>query len=315
MAPVAKAASEIGARYGLWFEPERVVAGTAVDVAHPEWVLWRKDEHTTGLLDFGRVEVQDYFLEIVGRLMSIPGFGCYRQDFNMDPLQWWLDNDAPDRVGITEARYVEGLYRFWDRLAEAYPDAIRENCASGGRRIDLEAIQRFHFHQKSDLWFHNVADQSSLFALSQYLPNGILSTPIDRMDVTTFHSVLPSSISLGWIADAPDFDYDRAVRLCARFRELRPLLAKDWYPLTPFSRALTSCLGSQYHSPEDVAGMILLFRRVHCPYPELEVSLAGLDPAAVYRLAWEVSGRTEEASGAALMDGFRLALPPRGSPN
>ncbi|MGB9598155.1 MAG: alpha-galactosidase, partial [Candidatus Poribacteria bacterium] len=39
MAPVAKSAKDNGMIYGLWFEPERVVAGTWIHKNHPEWLL------------------------------------------------------------------------------------------------------------------------------------------------------------------------------------------------------------------------------------------------------------------------------------
>ena len=46
MAPVAQAAKDAGAIYGLWFEPERVVRGTTVHREHPEWVLWSNQSTT-----------------------------------------------------------------------------------------------------------------------------------------------------------------------------------------------------------------------------------------------------------------------------
>ena len=49
----------------------------------------------------------------------------------MDPLPYWLHNDAPDRQGITEMKYVAGLYAYWDRLAKAWPvSADRQARAS-----------------------------------------------------------------------------------------------------------------------------------------------------------------------------------------
>ena len=64
-----------------------------------------------------------------------------RIDFNIDPLPFWefLNAQDPDRVGIAEIRYVEGLYRMWDDLLANTPLRFIDNCASGGRRIDLEA--------------------------------------------------------------------------------------------------------------------------------------------------------------------------------
>ncbi|MBN2446757.1 MAG: NPCBM/NEW2 domain-containing protein, partial [Phycisphaerae bacterium] len=117
--PVATAAQAHNMAYGLWFEPERVVAGSALHRDHPEWLLSAgAGEQETYLANFALPEVREYFFEIVKEFMDLPGFQVYRQDFNMDPLPYWQYSDAPDRQGISEAKYVEGLYEFWDRLAE-----------------------------------------------------------------------------------------------------------------------------------------------------------------------------------------------------
>ena len=48
------------------------------------------------------------------------GIDLYRQDYNIDPLPFWRNNDAPDRQGITENKYVVGYLAYWDGLlAEA----------------------------------------------------------------------------------------------------------------------------------------------------------------------------------------------------
>jgi hypothetical protein len=59
-----------------------------------------------------------------------------------DPLPYWRANDAPDRQGMAEIRHVEGLYEFWNDLLRRHPGLVIDNCASGGRRIDLETISR-----------------------------------------------------------------------------------------------------------------------------------------------------------------------------
>lgn len=51
-------------------------------------------------------------------------------------------NDADDRKGITEIKHIMGLYRLWDALLERFPHLIIDNCASGGRRIDIETLRR-----------------------------------------------------------------------------------------------------------------------------------------------------------------------------
>lgn len=309
MAPIAEAALEQGMIYGLWFEPERVVPNTAIDRDHGPWVLRSRqmDARWGSLLDFGLPEVRDFFFGIVEQYLKLPGLDVYRQDFNTDPLLFWRENDAPDRQGIHEMKYIEGHYAFWDRIRAAHPDIFMEECASGGRRTDLETIMRFQTHQKSDYWFDNLVDQASLFALSAYLPNALISVPLSRLDDTSFHSTLASSLITGWIADAPDFDTARAGHLTAVYRSVRHLLNGDWYGLTPWSRDLEHWLASQYHREDLGEGMILAFRRDNCG-SSLTVRLIGLDPAALYELRSTVTGETGRRTGAQLMAGLELSL-------
>ncbi|MBI4550873.1 MAG: alpha-galactosidase [Candidatus Latescibacteria bacterium] len=312
MGPVASAAKDHGMIYGLWFEPERVMEGTWLYTHHPEWILHSSragGRRNACLLNFGLSEVQDYFFSIVKGFMDLPGFRVYRQDFNIDPLPYWRDNDAPDRQGITEMKYIEGLYAYWDRIAQTWPDSLREECASGGRRIDLETIMRLHIHQKTDYWFDNEVDQASLWGLSQYLPNNLFVAHLSRLDEYSFHSTLASSLCLGWIADAPDFDAQTGKRLLDRYRAVRHLLIGAWYPLLPYSRDLHDWIASQYHRPDLDEGMVLAFRRPHSPYRTADVSLRGLDAHATYDLSFDRTGATARATGADLMNRFPLTLP------
>ena len=59
------------------------------------------------------------------------GLDWYREDANIAPLEYWRHADAPDRQGITEIRYIEGIYAFWDELIQRHPHLMIDNCASG----------------------------------------------------------------------------------------------------------------------------------------------------------------------------------------
>jgi alpha-galactosidase len=310
MAPVALAAKQNNMIYGLWFEPERVVAGTTVQRNHPDWCLGtQKGEQGTYLLNFGRTEVQDYFFNIVKGFMELPGFRVYRQDFNMDPRPYWLYNDAPDRQGITEMKYIEGLYAYWDRLAKSWPDSLREECASGGHRMDLEVIQRLHIAQKTDYWFDYDVDQAALWGISQYLPNNCIVAHLNTMDDYSFHSTMASSLCLGWIADAPDFDVARGKELLGRYLEVRHLLIGAWYPLLPYSRDLSKWMAVQYDRPDLGEGMVLVWRRPESPYSGVQVSLHGIAPDATYELSFDSTGKKVRVKGADLAKDFVLTLP------
>jgi alpha-galactosidase len=309
MGPVAAAARSHGMVYGLWFEFERVVAGTWLHENRPEWLLSSSDQpQGTYLLNLGLPEVRDYLFGIVRGFMELPGFRVYRSDFNMNPLPYWRHTDAPDRQGITEMKYVGGLYEFWDRIARTWPDSLRIECASGGRRIDLETVMRMHVHQKSDYWFHNEVDQASIWGLSQYLPNNVFMAPLNRMDDNSFRSAMATSLCLGWIADAEDFDLARARQLVGQYREVRPLLVGGWYPVLPYTRAADQWIASQYDRPDLGRGMVLAFRHAESPEKTKVLQLHELRTDATYELHCQDSGAKLVAKGSELMAGIPVTI-------
>ena len=89
-----KAVSDLAHAHGmqliLWFEPERVTAGSWLQQNHPEWLLGDT------LLDLGNPDARTWLTDHVDRLISEQGIDLYRQDFNMDyPLTpYSLDDDA-----------------------------------------------------------------------------------------------------------------------------------------------------------------------------------------------------------------------------
>lgn len=320
MGPVAAAAKANGLIYGLWFEPERVVKDTWLDKNHPEWVLTDRpraeiepNAWAAGILNFGLPEVPDYFFNIVKGFMDLPGFKFYRQDHNLGPLSYLRYNDAEDRQGITEMKYFEGLYVYWDKIADAYPDSFREECAGGGGRIDLETIKRFHIHQKSDYNFDYETNQQTVWALSQYMPNNSFVVPLKHTDDYAFHSNMASSLLPAWIADDPSFDFKRGKQLTDRYRSVRHLLIGDWYPLTPNGHDPTEWMAQQWNRPDLSEGMIIALRRPECPSDHVQVALHGLDPKATYELTSDRTGAKTRVSGADLAKQYTISLPEKRS--
>ena len=119
--------------------------------------------------------------EYIGDMIEQNGIDYYRQDFNMEPDKYWARYDEPDRIGMKEIRHIEGLYAFWDYLLERFPGLLIDNCASGGRRLDLETIKRSAPLWRSDYYHYDDPDgyQCHNFGLSFFLPfhgTGILQT-------------------------------------------------------------------------------------------------------------------------------------------
>ena len=310
MGPVAKASLDRGGIYGLWFEPERVVAGTPIHKEHPEWVLSAHDgPNGTYLFNLGNPDAREHFYNIVKGFMELPGFEIYRQDFNMDPLPYWLYTDAPDRQGMTELKYIEGLYLFWDEIAKNYPNSLREECASGGRRIDLETVIRMHIHQDSDYWFQWDTDQNQIWGMGQYLPNNVFVSHFHNLDEYGFVANMAASLCLGWIADDPDFDKAKAKQMMDRYHAVKELFIGAWYPLLLSTKDDNVWMGSQYYRKDLEKGIVIVQRRKNSLYASLDAKLRGLNAQANYRVTNEKTRESQVLSGTELMEkGFRILI-------
>ena len=117
--PLSDALRASGRELMLWFEPERVIKGSEWYKEHHDWMF--DIGGNTLLLNLGNPQARQFVTDFISDRIDEFGLGCYRQDFNMDPLPYWHAADAPDRQGMAETRHIEGLYAFWDELAQASP--------------------------------------------------------------------------------------------------------------------------------------------------------------------------------------------------
>ena len=105
--PIADECHRLGLKWLIWWEPERVVQGTRIASENPQFVLGGT---SGGLFNLADPKARRWMTNLLNRQIDEFGVDCYRNDFNMGPLSFWRANDKPDRQGITEIRYIEGLY-------------------------------------------------------------------------------------------------------------------------------------------------------------------------------------------------------------
>lgn len=322
MEPVSMAAQEYNMKYGLWFELERVMAGTQFALNHPELMLHNTieevndPEHETLLADLGKAAAIDYIYAIVERFFKLKNFTCYRQDFNLNPLNFWRSNDTPDRIGITEIKYINGLYVYLDRIRANYPELFMDGCASGGKRMDIEMIKRFHTHQKTDYVFSNTVDQNSLFALAHYLPNSSFTAHINRYDDYTFHSVCDATLCLGWTADSETetfgndipFSLERAKSLIGRYQQVQPFLNADFYPLTAPDHSEQALIACEYIDGKAHKGVLFIYKREENTENELTIQLKAIDSDANYFFTELTNNISETVSGEKALNGYKIKL-------
>jgi alpha-galactosidase len=268
----------------VWFEPERVTPGTWLYETHPEWLLGKDGEQK--LLNLGNPDAWKWLVDHVDKLLTDQGIDLYRQDFNMDPLDYWRNADAPDRQGITEIKHVTGYLAYWDELLRRRPGLRIDTCASGGRRNDLETLRR-----SVPLW------------RSDYIMEPFHGTGVKEPDAYLFRSMMTPYPNCLWDARRTDLNYDELRRLVSQWKEVNPNYAGDFYPLTPYSLERSAWIGWQFDRPETGEGMVQVFRREESIYRAADLVLRGLDRDARYTLTdLDAPERMQEMSGADLLD-------------
>ena len=303
---ISKTLAEAEVEFGLWFGPERANSSAPVVRQQPD-LLRRIDRSTHYTVRMDLPEAREWFLSQVDRLVQEAGLTCFRQD-----LSGTFGEEPENRKGVSESHHIAGLYELWDTIKTRYPDMVMEGCCGGGRRIDLETISRFHWHQKSDRWFDSESDQSSLYGANLFLPGGIINIPTQATDDYGAWSAFAGQFCLGWHPLDADFPMEQARKQVERYKRIRPLLSGDFYPLTPPS-VDQPWLGYQFHRSDLDEGVALIFRRgivkPLIPVGEsLSVSLRGLEPDSRYRLQFEGSGREQIKNGRVLAEAMEIII-------
>ena len=273
--PLSDAAKDAGMKFLLWFEPERAIWGTPLTQEHPEWFLGEKKELMTVLLNLGIPEARRWITDLIVSKIEEFGVDCYRQDFNMDPLAFWRSNDAPDRVGMTEIRHIEGLYEFWDALLARCPGLLIDNCASGGRRIDLETIGRSIPLWRSDVqcWpsFDTTASQVHTHGLAHWVPCSTTGAQMRPGDTYNFRSAMCTGIQFPLFSYEknpidPNYPWAWHRERLAEMRRAIPYYFGDYYPLTACSVSAELWMAYQMHREDLGEGIFVAFRREKSPF-------------------------------------------------
>jgi alpha-galactosidase len=275
--PISEPLAKAGVAFGLWFTPEAFE-----DMADPQ--------------------VREKFLAVVDGYVKNQGMTMYRQDGCVTP-----GGIGPDRFGIPEMQHIAGLYELQDQLRRRYPFLVMEGCCGGGRRIDLESLSRFLWHQKSDSWFHTVSDQSGLCGANLYLPGGVINVPTEATDNFGLWSSFAGQLCLAWHPLDRDFPMERAKWQVKLYKRVRPLLSGDFYPLTDCTLD-RPWLAYQFHRNDLNQGFALIFKRAAAAGDSFVFSPKGLGPQTRYAISCQGSGLKAVYTGSDLAKGVPLTL-------
>lgn len=315
MTDVARAAHDAGMGIMLWFELEHVSKTADFAKAHPDWLMpGPKGDY---LVDLGRADVREWFVSTLSDYITRLGMSCYTQDFNTDPDKFFALADAKekDRDGIAEIRYITGLYETIDELLRRHPRLLIDNCASGGRRFDIEMLRRSFAFFRSDymcgLKANPDVNQAVNAGISRVIPHNGCTTHV--CDVYALRSAYTSSYAPGFwpIASYTEetVDWSAAKKCHDEYLRLRSYFLCDFHNHGSATADPAAWALWQYHDPVRQAGAVLAFRRANAPADRGSVLLKGVSPGARVRVTDLDTGKSFVCDGR-----FSIELPtPRSS--
>ncbi|MBN2210636.1 MAG: alpha-galactosidase [Sedimentisphaerales bacterium] len=314
--PLSDYARSKGVKFLLWFEPERVHADTWLADEHPDWVL-KLEGDWRSLLDLGNPQAWQWAVNHFSDFITTQGIDYYRQDFNIDPLNFWRNNDAPDRQGVTENKHVMGYLSFWDELLRHHPHLRIDSCASGGRRNDLETLRRSVPLWRTDYAHSAIVQQCQTYGISEWIPyygTGNLAcegsyygsgpTPVVPY---AFWSNISPSLMVGLDVRVQDMDYPQLQKLFAYWRKIIPNYYGDYYPLSSHSTKSDAWMAWQFNRPEIGQGLVQAFVRPDAPILGLRVKLQDLTPDAVYEISrYNTDEKTTQTGQDLMQNGLKI---------
>ncbi|MHB0998912.1 MAG: NPCBM/NEW2 domain-containing protein [Armatimonadota bacterium] len=311
--PVAKALREAGVGFTLWMGIETVMPGTYINKEHPEWLLGDKAGGTT--LNLGNPEAREYMLKYIDSVIREYNVGCWFTDTGPYVEHWATLDTDPDRKGMTEIRYVEGLYKLWDDVRKAHPGFLISNCCGGGLRIDLEMVSRSVLTFRTDGaqttingWHDQtrstIQNQIINLGLNRYIP--VAGQAQLGSDPYNFRSGMNGCLTFCDDVRPADYPKELLKQAIAEIKRVRKYWLGNFYPLSGVTPSYLEITGLpyvpltedrvkrgttpdyhdwsvvQYHRPDEGDGIVIAFRRHESPFPAYICNLKEIEPNARY---------------------------------
>ena len=299
--PVSDAAHSAGMRVLLWFEIERAIETSPWFIEHPDWYFSKRN--TTELVgrtchwhvfNFGNYEARQAMTEWIASRIEEFGIDVFRQDCNVGLGESWDEQDMPNRVGMSEIRYVEGLLTFWDELHARFPHLVFDIV----QRRDLESISRGMDLSRADheILPHTdvIASQTALYGLSHWTPLSGTGAPYKPGVDYNIFSGLSSSFGTAIfpaLSDVPikieppvDYPWDWLLHVLETHHQAKPFFRGNFYPLLENTPSNQHWAAIQFHRTDLEAGMVLVFRRPSSPFTTALFRLHGLSDGCTYLL-------------------------------
>lgn len=216
------------------------------------------------------------------------------------------------QYGYAQARYVSGHLAFWAELRKRNPGLFIDNCASGGRRMDLLSLRQSIVLLRSDWVLQYVGEQAATYGVSSWVPltgtaARITGSSLDRYNA---RSAMAPSFHLALDPRVPDADWEELRRMAFEWESIKDAYLGDFVPLTPYSVDESTQLAYQFASTDGKTGFVQAFRRSTNSSDRLTMRIRGIQKNGRYEFRDLETGRAWRRTGRQLLaDGIYAELP------
>ena len=251
----------------LWFDLEHASNITPIVKEHPEYFINNGEKFL--LLNLGCEAAWTYAFNLLKKLLQYAEASAVT-----DRILIFLRisrGSLPIGPGGAESlKYTMflGLYKLFDALRGEFPDHIIDNCASGGRRLDIEMLKRSVTLYRSDYQCIQNPDPDVTNThntnISRYLPATGCSTKL-KMDLYAARSTYSASWGYSGYATAACSMSEEEIQWLSEVIEeyvsIRKYFLGHFYNFGSDQFDLSAWVIWQYHDPSSDEGMVMAFRR------------------------------------------------------
>jgi alpha-galactosidase len=296
---LSKKVTDLGMRFGLWFEPEMISTGTTLFNDHPDWLLEtpeRTPSHGRNqfVLDFSRDEVVEHIFKLMDAVIAGSDISYIKWDMNRNITEAYSRTLQSDAQGEVFHRYILGVYKLYELLTNKYPEILFESCAGGGGRFDpgllyyapqtwtsddTDAVERLKIQYGTSM----VYPLSAIGSHVSQIPNHQVGrkTPLStRADVAYFGT-------FGYELDVTELTPEEKLAVKQQiqfFKQYRELISQGTFHrlLSPFESNETAWMVVSDNQSEAMIGYYKVLAKPNEGYKRLK--LTGLDQAALYHV-------------------------------
>lgn len=326
LTPLIDRVTSLGMEFGLWFEPEMVNLDSDLARAHPEWILQTDGRipvpsRHQQVLNLGLPQAYDHVLERMTSILGDNDIAYVKWDHNRDLID--AGTWPTGKAGVHEQTLA--TYRLMAELKRRFPGLEIESCSSGGARVDLGVIEH-----TDRVWVSDCIDplerQQMMRWTEQLLPPEYLGSHVasgrnhttGRRHDLAFRAgtALTGHFGIEWdLAKATPAELDELGAWIALHKRKRALLHSGDVVRIDETDETLLVYGVVSHDRLEALMLLAYLGRSEVS-PRGRFTLAGLDPAARYRVRPIVVGEPDRGFvapawvGARTEDGFEGTVLP-----